>query len=93
MALEDQKTGERRRSPLVGARAIAVYIWGPDASAQRFYDLCRYSPFPYYKLGGTIYARPDDIDAWIDSQVAHNSRSEPVQDVRGDHGEEHKPAA
>jgi len=54
---------------LIGAKAIAGHALGDVTKARAIYRLEK-SGLPVFRLGGTIAARPEKLDAWLAKQEA-----------------------
>lgn len=52
------------RKILTGAPAIAAHLLGDESKARRIYNLVAFG-LPVFKIGGTLAARPERLDAWL----------------------------
>lgn len=69
-----------------GQKAIGEYIGCSEVSVQRNKNKLN---IPYFRSGHNICARSEDLDAWIDEQIAkeekkHDRREEKADDASDD---------
>ncbi len=61
---------------LVGAEAIAAYLYGNQRHRRKIYHLAQTRRLPVFKLGSKLCARRSTLLAWIEGQET-NSTSGP----------------
>jgi len=55
---------------LTGGAAIAQHVVGDRRQVKMIYRLASLHGLPVFKLGGTVAARPEKLDAWLAEQEA-----------------------
>lgn len=58
------------RKILAGGGEIANHLYGDTSKKRVVYRLAETCDLPTFKIGGTLCARPEKLDAWLAEQEA-----------------------